>query len=137
MAGRKEASVVGEHPLVGEAVPAGSTTTVGGTNRGEGTKRPSEETRRTPMGLAIRPLITVFNTISAIVSAPPRTEEDILILRSGGGKDVHSALNNPRQPFLLKVIYLGRYSVRTCRILCRCGLRETVRIYVRVYCVHT
>lgn len=33
---------------------------------------------------AIRSLITVFNTISTIVSAPPRTEEDILILCSGG-----------------------------------------------------
>lgn len=84
MAGRKEASVIREHPLVGEAVPAGSTTTVGGTKRGEGTKQPKRGDAAKPMGLAIRPLITVFNTISAIVSTPPRTEEDILILRSGG-----------------------------------------------------
>jgi len=67
----------------------------------------SEETRPSPPGLAVRPLITVFNTISAIVSAAPPTAEDILILRIPAEEGVHSALNNPRQPFLRRVIPLG------------------------------
>lgn len=143
--GEKEegrASVVGAlgeesegNPRSEELVPTGSETTVDGTKRGEATRgNRARRCGKVSRGLTVRPLITVFNTISAIVSAAPRAHRrgyiNITYRRKDGVKGergrkmsisrwiIQGSRSFPAIP--------GRYSLRIRRFLCR--LCETVHV---------
>lgn len=132
MVGRKEASVVREHPLVDEAVPAGSTTTVGGTKRGEATKQPSEETRR-PMGARNPPSdYCIQHNLHHCLRATSHRRGHINITFRWKMSIPRWIIQGSRS---FPELYPGRYSLRTCRILCRHGLREIVVYLSACICV--
>lgn len=143
MAGRKEERTrrrerVGKE-LSDGLVPAGSETTVDGTKREKATREATK--RQSLLGTHSPPSdYCIQHNLRHCLRGTSHTEEDILILRTGGKRrgeargrkeDVHFALNNPRQPFLPGA--RRRYNLRIRRFLCR--LCKRLCTYLSVFCM--